>query len=239
MSRTNMFFVVAEIGVNWDGDYELAKDMMKESKDSGCDAVKFQAYQKELVKNHPESARLVKSTITKNNVETINEISKSVGIEWFCTPMYPEAVDFLNPYVKRFKIREIDGRNLLENNSTELFERVYQTKKEIIVSCEYSPRNSKYYTDPRIKWLYCVPKYPCSLADLDFSQIKDFNGYSNHCPFIVAPLSAAINGAKIIEVHITSDKSKSFIDNNVSFDYIELKNLVNLIRQSEKMKLKN
>ena len=113
------------------------------------------------------------------------------------------------------------------------------TKKEIIVSCEYSPRNSKYYTDPRIKWLYCVPKYPCSLADLDFSQIKDFNGYSNHCPFIVAPLSAAINGAKIIEVHITSDKSKSFIDNNVSFDYIELKNLVNLIRQSEKMKLKN
>ncbi len=72
---------------------------------------------------------------------------------------------------------------------------------------------------------------------LDFSHIKDFNGYSNHCPFIIAPLASAINGAKIIEVHITSDKTKPFIDNNVSFDYLELKNLIGLIHQSEKMNL--
>ena len=236
MERTDMFFVVAEIGVNWDGNYELAKEMIKASKDAGCDAVKFQAFKEELVNNHPEKSRLVKSAISKNNVETINEIAKSVGIEWFCTPMYIEAVDFLAPYVKRFKIREIDGRNLLQNKSSKLFERIYQTNKEIIVSSESSPKNSKYYSDSRIKWLYCIPKYPCSLDDLDFGHINDFDGYSNHCPFIIAPLASAINGAKIIEVHITSDKTKPFIDNNVSFDYIELKNLVNLIRQSERMK---
>jgi len=118
-----------------------------------------------------------------------------------------------------------------------LFDKVYKTNKEIIISSESSPKDCKYYSDPRIKWLYCVPKYPCSLADLDFSHIKDFNGYSNHCPFIIAPLASAINGAKIIEVHITSDKTKPFIDNNVSFDYLELKNLINLIHQSEKMNL--
>ncbi len=237
MKRPDMFFVVAEIGVNWDGDFELAKEMIKNAKEAGCDAVKFQAYQEEIVKNHPEKSRLVKSAISKNNVETINEIANSIGIEWFCTPMYLEAVDFLEPYVKRFKIRETDSRILLQNKSSELFDKVYKTNKEIIISSESSPKDCKYYSDPRIKWLYCVPKYPCSLADLDFSHIKDFNGYSNHCPFIIAPLASAINGAKIIEVHITSDKTKPFIDNNVSFDYLELKNLINLIHQSEKMNL--
>jgi len=232
-----MFFVVAEIGVNWDGDFELAKEMIKKAKEAGCDAVKFQAYQEEIVKDHPEKSRLVKSAISKNNVETINEIAQSIGIEWFCTPMYLEAVDFLEPFVKRFKIREMDSRILLQNKSSELFDKIYKTNKEIIISSESSPKNCKYFSDPRVKWLYCVPKYPCSLADLDFSYIKDFNGYSNHCPFIIAPLASAINGAKIIEVHITSDKTKPFIDNNVSFDYLELKNLIDLIHQSEKMNL--
>jgi len=232
-----MFFVVAEIGVNWDGDFELAKEMIKKAKEAGCDAVKFQAYQEEIVKDHPEKTRLVKSAISKNNVETINEIAQSIGIEWFCTPMYLEAVDFLEPFVKRFKIREMDSRILLQNKSSELFDKIYKTNKEIIISSESSPKNCKYFSDPRVKWLYCVPKYPCSLADLDFSYIKDFNGYSNHCPFIIAPLASAINGAKIIEVHITSDKTKPFIDNNVSFDYLELKNLIDLIHQSEKMNL--
>jgi len=232
-----MFFVVSEIGINWDGNFELAKEMIKNAKEAGCDAVKFQAYEEETVKNHPEKSRLVKSAISKNNVETINEIAQSIGIEWFCTPMYLEAVDFLEPYVKRFKIRELDSRILLQNKSSELFDKIYKTNKEIIISSESSPKNCKYFSDPRIKWLYCVPKYPCSLADLDFSQIEDFNGYSNHCPFIIAPLASAINGAKIIEVHLTSDKTKPFIDNNVSFDYLELKNLINLIHQSEKMNL--
>jgi len=230
-------FFVAEIGVNWNGNFDLAKEMMKNAKDAGCNAVKFQAFQEDLVKNHPESARLLQSAISKKNVETINEMAKSIGIEWFCTPMYPEAVDFLDPFVKRYKLRELDAKILLKNNSSELFERIYSTDKEIIISCEYSPKDCKFYSDPRIKWLYCVPKYPCNLNELDFSKIRDFDGYSNHCPQIIAPLAAAINGRKIIEVHITSDKSGQFIDNNVSFDFMELKFLVSLIHQFEKIKL--
>lgn len=230
-----MIFVIAEIGVNWDGDYDLAKEMMREAKNAKCDAVKFQAYERDAVKSHPESSRLIKSAISKNNIEDINQIANSIGIEWFCTPMYPEAVDILEPYVNRFKIRELDGRSVIENKPSELFERVLKTNKEIIISSQKSPKDSKYFNHENIKWLYCVPKYPCDLGDLDFRTIKDFDGYSNHCPHFLAPLSAAILGAKIIEVHITSDKSKNFIDNNVSFDYEEIKELVKLIRLSEKM----
>lgn len=231
-----MSFIIAEIGVNWDGDLSLAEDMMIHAKSSGCDAVKFQAFNKSIIGNHPEYERLIKTSISESNVKKINELSQTIGIEWFCTPMYVEAVDFLDPYVKRFKIREFDSRQLLENKTTDLVEKVLGTSKEIIISSQHSLKNSKFHNHPKIKWLYCVPKYPCSLEDLDFSELRKFDGFSNHCPQIVAPLSAAILGAEIIEMHITSSKTKNFVDNNVSFDYDELEEIVRLIRLSEKIK---
>lgn len=230
-----MVFVVAEIGVNWDGDFALARDMMKNAKEAGCNAVKFQAFMENMIKDHPERTRLMNSTITKANIETINELSKSVGIEWFCTPMYPAAVDMLDHFVKRFKIRVADSQSLLENKTSELIERVLKTNKETFVSSQISPRGTRYFNHSQIKWLYCVPKYPCSLTDLNFRNMKDFDGFSNHCTHFLAPLASAILGAKIIEIHITSDKSKNFIDNNVSFDYAELKNCLKIIRLSEQI----
>jgi len=229
-------FIVSEIGVNWDGNFDLAKEMMQKSKEVGCDAVKFQAFQKEIIKDHPEKDRLLKSAVSKENVNQINELAKSVGIEWFCTPMYPDAVDFLEPYVKKFKIRELDGRALLQNTVTPLVEKILNLNREIIISSQTPPTNSKYYDNPKIKWLYCVPKYPCSLEDINFEKLDEFDGYSNHYPDIIAPLSAAILGSKIIEIHITSDKTKNFVDNNVSFDYNQLKKLVELINDSEKIR---
>ncbi|HXT83892.1 MAG TPA: N-acetylneuraminate synthase family protein [Verrucomicrobiae bacterium] len=230
-----MIFFVAEIGVNWDGDFITLKDMLTFAKKLGCNAVKFQAYNEDIIKNHPQKSRLIKSAVSKTNVEYINKLASEVNIEWFCTPMYKEAVDFLEPYVKRFKIREADGRVLLENKSSKLIDRILSTKKEIIISSATDPSRSKYYNNTKIKWLYVVPKYPCSPSDLDFRDIKKFDGYSNHCPYIIAPLSAAVLGAKIIEVHMTSSKSKDYIDNAVSFDYLELENLVKMIRLYEKM----
>ena len=230
-----MVFVIAEIGVNWDGDFETAKNMIKNAKISGCDAVKFQSFNEEIIKNHPQKSRLIKSSISKNNIEIINELAKETGIEWFCTPMTIDAVKLLNPFVKRFKIREYDSRELIENKITDLFENLLKTGKQIMISTEKSPTNCKFFKHPQVQWLYCVPKYPCNINDLDFKNIKEFHGFSNHCCEITAPLTAAILGANIIEVHITPDKSKDFFDNNVSFGYTELSELVRLIRCFEKI----
>ena len=230
-----MVFVIAEIGVNWDGNFSLVKEMMKKAKEIGCDAVKFQAYNENILGDHPQKKRLLKSAISTDNIEQINSISKEIDIEWMCTPMYTEAVDFLDPYVKRFKIRTFDGKALVNNNSTELIERILQTNKEIIVSSETSPKNSEFYNHPLIKWLYCVPKYPCSLSDLDFNNFDDFQGYSNHCRNIIAPLFSVIRGGEILEIHVTNDQSKDYVDNSVSFDFKELKELLSRIRDSEKI----
>ena len=58
-----MVFIIAEIGVNWDGDFELARVLMENAKNAGCNAVKFQAFNEKIVKDHPAAKRLIKSAI--------------------------------------------------------------------------------------------------------------------------------------------------------------------------------
>ena len=66
-----MVFIVAEIGINWDGDFKLVKDLMKNAKKVGFNAVKFQAFDESITKNHPESNRLLKSSISNSNVNKL------------------------------------------------------------------------------------------------------------------------------------------------------------------------
>ena len=231
-----MVFVVAEIGVNWNGDLDLAKKMITKSKESGCDAVKFQAFNEKNIQGHPEIEKLLSCAITKKNIKNIDKIARDIGIEWFCTPMYPDAVELLEPFVNRYKIRYADGKILQKNESSELIEKIFETKKQVIVSSQNNPNKSKYYNVPNIKWLYCVPKYPCDLEDVNFGEISSFNGYSNHCPEIIVPLTAAILGCEIIEVHVTMNKNEDFFDNSVSFDFEQVKFLVEKIRQFKKIK---
>jgi sialic acid synthase SpsE len=228
-----MVFITAEIGVNWDGNFELVEKMMLDAKNSNCDAVKFQAFNEKMVKDHPEKNRLLKTSISKENIEQINSISKKIGIEWYCTPMYEEAIDFLDPFVNRYKIRYGDSLDLHNKINSKLISKVLETGKQTIISSQKSPKNLQNYDN--VKWLYVVPKYPCPIDELDFSHLSDFDGYSNHCLDYLAPLSAAILGASMIEIHVTSDKNKNFIDNQVSFNPEEVTMLVDLIRRSQKL----
>ena len=230
-----MTFIVAEIGVNWNGDFSLVKEMINASKKAGADAIKFQAFNEKLIKNHPAKKKLLTTAISKENIEEINKIAKFEKMEWFCTPMYKEAVEFLEPFVKRYKVRELDGRSLLKNNITPLLKAIFATKKNVIISSQTKPPKSRKYNF--VKWLYCVPKYPCDLSDLNFKNFRFFDGYSNHCINSIAPITAVALGAEIVEIHITPDKkSKKIVDNNVSFDYTELQKIVKAIREIEKIK---
>jgi N,N'-diacetyllegionaminate synthase len=229
-------FIVGEIGINWDGDLSIAEKMIKAAKECKCDAVKFQSFTESQVKDHPEKNRLVKASISKDNIEEINQLAKNSKIEWFCTPMFEDAVELLNSYVTKFKIRNFDGIQLLNNIKTPLFEKILNTDKEIIISTEMNPENCSFYSNELINWLYVVPKYPCNFTDLDFTELSKFDGYSNHCPHFLAPLMASVLGASIIEVHVTLDKNANFIDNPVSFDFNELKFLIDLIEKSKQIK---
>ena len=195
----------------------------------------WQAFDEKIVSEHPKKSRLLKSSVSRDNIEQINSISKKMNIEWYCTPMYPDAIDFLDSFVKRYKIRYSDSLPLHENKTTPLISKALETKKQIIVSTQKNPKQLELYNNDNVKWLYVVPKYPCQIDELDFSDLVDFDGFSNHCTHFLAPLSAAILGTKMIEIHVTSNKDKDFIDNPVSFDTNETKKLINLIRYAEKI----
>ena len=72
-------------------------EMINKAKEAGCNAIKFQAYLEGMVKDHPERSRLMDSTITKANVETINELSNSVGIDGSVLPCTQKQWTCWNP----------------------------------------------------------------------------------------------------------------------------------------------
>ncbi len=231
-----MVFITAEIGVNWDGDFQIIEQMMTDAKNAGCDAVKLQAFDEKIVSKHNEKERLLKSSVTPDNIEQIHSIANRIGIEWYCTPMFIDAVDYLDDYVKRYKIRFSDSEGLHKNESTPIISKVLETNKEIIISTQKSPRNLELYKNKNIKWLYVVPKYPCPLDDVNFLELNDFNGYSNHCSDFIAPLTATILGAEMVEIHITPNKEKNYLDNPVSFDPDQTRELVQLIQNAGKIR---
>ncbi len=78
-----MTLIIADIGVNWDGDLGIVEKMISKSKEAGCNAVKFQAYKKEQVEKHQESSRLEKAAISQDNVGSINDTCEKIRLQFF------------------------------------------------------------------------------------------------------------------------------------------------------------
>ena len=202
-----MIFVTAEIGCNWIGDFDLLEYLVKYCKTIGINAVKLQALSPEILARHEELPSYSKSSVNSTNIKAIDKICKKHHMEWYCTPTYPEAVDFLEPYVNMYKIRSADTEN------KNLCDMVYNTGKKVLVS---SLKPLK-FDDKRIINLYCIPKYPTQFQDHNFNLMRKFDGFSNHCLNPMAILKAVMLGAKYIEFHITPTKDMFIIDNHVSY----------------------
>lgn len=210
--------IIPDIGVNWNGDFDLLELMLKACYDAEIDLVKFQAFGPEHYEKYPQWVNLKNSSVTPENIEKINSFCMKYNLEWFATPTNLEAVDYLDQYVKSYKIRYLD------QNNTSLIAKIQERKKPIIISCE---EPSKFYG---MITLYSIPKYPPKKEEIDFMRIKYFNGYSNHYPEYSILLKAALAGAKLIEIHITPGREINVPDNPVSFDLQELQEIQNIFK---------
>lgn len=215
-----MVFTVAEIGTNWKGNIVILDRMVERCKKAGVSAVKFQALSKELLSRHPELNWYGKASINENNVDLIDRLCKNYNIEWFCTPTYIDSIGFLDPFVKRWKIRYADNKN------KELIEKCVSTGKPVYVSMSrYDDVNIK-----GIKKIYCISKYPTSFGELNFDMIKIMDGYSNHCLDITALFRAVRYGAEYIEFHIQDNPSEFSIDSKVSLNYEQMQEFMEWIK---------
>jgi sialic acid synthase SpsE len=211
-------FVIAEAGVNHNGDFGRAVILANEAKKAGADAVKFQ-----LFKDRPEIEHL---RFTEQRMLTLHECCQVARIEFMCTPFYLEAVAFLDPLVKRHKLASGWQKDMA------IFNAVVATGKPVIASLGLG---GFYPFDRNVSYLHCVSKYPCPDNEADLYKVRQHDGYSDHTVGTLACIAAVAMGAQIIEKHITFDKTADGPDHACSAEPDEFADMVRQIRRLEVM----
>jgi len=239
-------FLAAEIGSNWEGSITKAKSIINECKKSGANAVKFQMWRAEdLYSGHPLFKIIKKSELSFKQAKVIKNYSDSIGIEFFCSVFYPEAVDFLeNMGTKRYKIASRTCV-LKDPLSIETLNAVNQSKKPTFVSMGMGGNKKlieKSLSKNKLDFCYCISEYPLDIKKINWKNSTKFNGFSDHTLGITAPIvySSLMNQKKIksifIEKHVKLSNSKS-LDASTSIDTHELSIMNHCLREIEKIKL--
>jgi|TARA_B110000495_G_C22941738_1_gene551054 sialic acid synthase SpsE len=236
--------VVAEIGSNWEGSLTKAKKIIKECKISGANAVKFQMWRASDLysKNDPNWDEICKSELTFKLANQIKKYSDSIGIEFFCSAFYPEAVEFLNSLkIKRFKVASRTCM-MKDPHTQETLIKKAETKKQIIISMGLGGNKKiieKIFSKNSTIFCYCISEYPLKLSKINWKDAIKFDGFSDHTLGITAPIIFTILkkqlGTKtiIVEKHVKS-KNSAGPDASTSINTEELKEMVDQIRFFEK-----
>jgi N,N'-diacetyllegionaminate synthase len=244
--------VIAEIGNNHEGDFNLAKELIGLAAEAGANAVKFQSIVPERLVSPNDLARieqLQKFRLEEKNFRALREEAERLGIIFLSTPFDLDVVDFLDELVPAFKIASSD------NNFFPLIDKVASKGKPILISLGLGriahARDLERYLDdywrnlgmdnPGICFMHCVCAYPTPIEEaglMQLDRLKALNatsGYSDHTLGIKACELAVARGARVVEKHFTKDKNQSsFRDHQLSADYYDFKQLVKTIRECEK-----
>jgi N-acetylneuraminate synthase/N,N'-diacetyllegionaminate synthase len=253
-------FIIAEAGVNHNGDVSLAKKLIDAAVDAGADAVKFQTYATEdIVTRSAEKATYQKRTTGKQETqyemlkklelrsEDFNELStyaNKKGIIFLSTPFDEGSVDLLAKLgVPAFKIPsgEITNFPLLRKIARGKKPVILSTGMSVIKEIKEAVNIFQKEGTGEIVLLHCISSYPALAEDTNLRVMATFKrtfnlpvGLSDHTTGIYVPLAAAALGACIIEKHFTLDKSLPGPDHRASLEPGELKEMMTAIRTMEK-----
>ena len=244
-------YIIAEIGINHNGDIEIAKQLMDVAVETGCDAVKFQKRTPEICvpeeqKSIPRETPWGSMTyfeykkrieFEQKEFEQIDAYAKKIGIDWFASPWDVPSVDFLEGF--NVPCQKIASACLTDS---ELLNAINKTKTTTILSTGMS---SIQEIDKAVSLLNDVPlaiaqatsTYPAEASELNLRAIQTFSekykvpvGYSGHERGLQVTIAAVALGATFIERHITLDRSMWGTDHSASLEPEGLKKLVRDIR---------
>jgi N-acetylneuraminate synthase len=248
-------YIIAEIGINHNGDPEAAKKLVDVAVKAGVNAVKFQKrclsslYSRDILENTDKYEQnfqymiplLKKVELGEDQMEELKKHCESMGITFLCTPFDLRSASFLEGIgVPAFKIASADLNNY------ELIDFVADTGKPVIVSTGMSYFTEIEKTVGQMKrkgaefaLLHCRSSYPVWPREVNLKMIdrlKTFGvpvGYSGHDIGITVPLVAASMGACIIEKHITLDRNMTGPDHKISLEPFELERMVRDIKVAD------
>ncbi len=236
--------IIAEIGVNWNGDMNTAKDMILQSKRAGADYVKFQLFNEEVIKDSKYKTELSEMILDFSKLNELRGYAFQQYIGFGISVMYPEALEMIDNKigvpVDFIKIRCQDHQN--EKVARPAVKFCDKWEIPLLISTERRISGEDYYrynlyNTKHAKYLYCVPKYPPELSEIYDSYISSdyFDGYSNHYPSKYLPMIAAARNLEFIEIHVKRPAAGISmydpglqLDENVSIDFDDLKEVCDL-----------
>lgn len=246
-------FIIAEAGINHDGDIEKAKMLIDKAVDSGADAVKFQTHipEKEMLKNAFTADYvgdslfdlLKRVELSKQDHIDLKSYAEEKGILFLSTPFSREAADLLEEIsISAYKVGSGEMTNL------PLIEHIARKGKPMIISTGMSTFEEIKETVDFVKKinndiavLHCTSSYPSKYEDVNLKVIERLKGelkipigLSDHSIGIYTALAGVVLGASIIEKHFTISREWPGPDQKASLEPDELKALVEGIRAIEK-----
>lgn len=252
--------IIAEAGVNHNGDLNLAKRLVDMACDAKADAVKFQFYHTEQLAvstlqktkyqkrntgcDDSQFDMLKKLELSAKDMEELFWYCKSKNIQFLSSAFEEESYEYLDQLgVQILKIPSGEITNYL------LLKRLSYLKQDIILSTGMASFDEikdaielleSNHIQRQIILLHCISSYPTKLSDVNLRVMESLRttflkqvGFSDHTIGYEAGLAAVAMGATVIEKHITLNKEWNGPDHRVSMEPNEFKNYVNSIRRVE------
>ena len=246
-------YLIAEIGINHNGDLEIAKKLIEVSKNSGFDAVKFQkrdielVYSKEILDTPRESPWGTTTREQKNGLEfgekeydQIDNYCKKLKIEWFASAWDIKSLIFLDKY--NLKFNKVASAMIIDKD---FLKEIATKRKHTFISTGMS---SKKNIDDAVEifkkencsfeLMHCVSTYPMKTEDANLSTInqikKTYNcevGYSGHENGVVVSVAALQFGISSLERHVTLDRTMYGSDQAASLEPAGMKYLTDSINK--------
>ena len=248
-------FIIAELGINHNGDLNLCKKLIKEAKECGCDAVKFQkrniykVYTEDYLASKRESPwgqtqkdQKLGLEFNKNDYIEIASYCKSLKIEWFASSWDIDSQEFLKEF--NCKYNKIASPMLIHKP---LLEMVAKEGKHTFISTGMSTHSDiQYAVDTFTKYecsfelMHTVSTYPMKDEDANLNLIKNLRekykcniGYSGHESGVAISCAAAALGITSLERHFTLDRTMYGSDQAASIEPNGLRQLVGSVRKIE------
>ena len=253
MSKT---FIIAEIGINHNGDVGITKELIDGAAEAGCDAVKFQKRTLDIVYTREELDKLRESPwgttnreqkqgleFGKEEYDEIDRYCKEKGIEWFASAWDIESQLFLRQYdLKYNKVASamLTHRELLETIANEGKYTFVSTGMSALTQIKKAVQIFENKKCP-FELMYCNSTYPMPLEEANLNSMlslkKTFDGvkvgYSGHEAGLIVSCAAVAMGATSVERHITLDRTMYGSDQAASVELGGLRRLVEYIRDIE------
>lgn len=257
MSKT---LIIAEAGVNHNGDVNIAKQLCLAAKEAGADVVKFQTWITEriITKDVQKAEYQVTNTgsaesqfdmlkrleLTYEEFADVREYCENIGIQFASTADEESGLDFLVdlgiPFIK-VGSGDIGNISFLRYVGSQGLPVVLSTGMSTLEDVEKSIHALRKGGAKDITLLHCTTSYPCSYEDVNLNAMDTLRdtfglavGYSDHTQGVEVPIAAVAKGATIIEKHFTLNREMEGPDHIASTEPGEFKEMVDAIRCVEK-----